>query len=372
MFVLKSFGIYMIYNNFIYILLIAIISLFRVILQRHKFSFFLITFLCIFLVMALRGPSVGIDLETFYYVNFPRFANAPWDSLNSVVWGGKWEYGFCIFCKILSYISTDPQFFTIVTSLIISFSICFFLYRNSKNFYISIIVFILFSSFYMSMNIIRQYLAFSVVLFGIDYLLRKNKFLIPLLLFIFAAQFHISAYISIIYLIIYKLKIVKPSFILIIISLIVPLIVKPLVSFALTLPFLSEYRFYLSSEHFTGFFTVNSILQFLLPCIILFLFYFNIYKNNPSIYNKFIFFSLVFCTMFKEFGFTMNVMSRLGIFMEPMLFISIPIIEVRLKRSGFGYLIIIFLFLILIAYFLFITFFRGEMLFGIDYKFFWS
>ncbi len=141
----------------------------------------------LFLVGALRHPSVGSDTYT-YIGHFERTINSSWIQILR----SKEEPGYFLLCKFISIFSRNPQWILVLVSLIYTLSVVNFLKNNSQNPEISIIVLIAFQFFAFSITGLRQTLAIAVVLFSFNFI-KQRKF-IPFFLFVILAYFfHNSA-----------------------------------------------------------------------------------------------------------------------------------------------------------------------------------
>lgn len=181
----------------IYIALIfTIFILFKFLKKKTALA---ISFILLALVAGLRKNTVGIDTMQ-YYTTFTEIGESSW-SFSEI----RFEKGYCVVVKILHLLFKNPQSLIICSSLFINFSIYKFIKNYSKNYLISILVFIFNNIYFSYMNIMRQALAISIILLGIKYLLNKKyiKFIIVILL---ASLFHTVAIASIILIPIYMLK----------------------------------------------------------------------------------------------------------------------------------------------------------------------
>jgi len=157
-------------------------------------------FIVLLLISSLRSVNVGTDMNVY----FSRYSIIGETSFNELyklneLWG--FEYGYMIFNKIMFSISTSYYFFTFVTSGFILFSFYKFMYKYSSNITVSYTLFILLYFFGTSLNLIRLFLAISINLFSIKYLIDRDfaRFL-PIVLL--ATTFHTTA---IVFLILYPL-----------------------------------------------------------------------------------------------------------------------------------------------------------------------
>lgn len=200
---------------FIYLVLMTIIlavgCFFKVNSTKTKQLVFLISVFTILAITAsLRSYNVGIDTEQFYR-NYMIINVAGWEN-SSVL---RYEFGFFALCKILNYISTDPQLLIIVSSCFICFSVGRFIYKNSNDVIFSSFLFISLNIFSMYLNVMRQAIAISIILFAIEFLKKPNikNIIIYILIVILAMQFHNSAIVMIIPLFFTRLKYTNISFI---------------------------------------------------------------------------------------------------------------------------------------------------------------
>src|SRR5699024_193999 len=130
-------------------------------------------FIVLLLISSLRSVNVGTDMNVY----FSRYSIIGETSFNELyklneLWG--FEYGYMIFNKIMFSISTSYYFFTFVTSGFILFSFYKFMYKYSSNITVSYTLFILLYFFGTSLNLIRLFLAISINLFRIKYLIDRD------------------------------------------------------------------------------------------------------------------------------------------------------------------------------------------------------
>lgn len=184
----------------IYLLSLAIISIIGLIFKcnqtKNKKIFFLIfSFLILTTIAMLRSNSVGVDTRQ-YVRNFSNIASLGFLNITKI----RYEIGFSVLCLLLSYISSNSQILIMVTSLIINISIFRFIYKNSDNVVLSVICYIVLNFFFMYMNIMRQALAIAIILWGYDYL-QKDRYITFIVIVLLATQFHTSAILAVILLI---------------------------------------------------------------------------------------------------------------------------------------------------------------------------
>ncbi|MEG2184647.1 MAG: EpsG family protein [Cloacibacillus sp.] len=133
-----------------------------------------------------RAESVGWDTETYFVIfkiidSSPGLTGAPWI-----------EKGFVALCKGIALLGGDARTLLYVCSFVTVSSCVLFFYKYSNSLLYSMFVFISLPYYYTSFDILRQYLAFSIFLFGYS-LVRQRRFFFFTLLIILASFFHKSA-----------------------------------------------------------------------------------------------------------------------------------------------------------------------------------
>lgn len=186
----------------IYFVLVFLIALFGVGIKanyndkrKRKFLFF--SFGLMILTASLRAPSVGIDLAGHYAIRYEQIAAYSWSQIPQYSAFSTYEIGYCYFCKLLSMINPNIQFYIFVTSAIVYGTIGYLIYNKSQDVILSTILVIFSCQYYMYMNIIRQALAVSVVLIGYMILDKSRRRIPDYIKFVFfvllASTFHDSA-----------------------------------------------------------------------------------------------------------------------------------------------------------------------------------
>lgn len=155
-----------------------------------KKIFIIVTFLQLYLLLALRDSYVGTDLNT--YLSF--FERSKLESFWNFDFA-RYEIGYVLLNKLLSFINNE-QIFIGVISFIPIFVIFRFIYRESKIIWLSIFLFITLGFFTNSFNIIRQMFAMSIITISYKYLVNNNfkRFIVTVLI---ASCFHNTALIFI-------------------------------------------------------------------------------------------------------------------------------------------------------------------------------
>lgn len=152
--------------------------------KNRELYFLFFSGFSLFLLMALRDPSVGVDIPS--YLNTYRQG-----SNNSYK---NDELGFYIFRTLCFKIGLSSQQFLALISGFIVFSFGRLFYKYSKNIFVSFWLFMTIGLFTMSMSGLRQIIAISILLFAVDDILNRN-ILTFIMKVILATTFHQSAFI---------------------------------------------------------------------------------------------------------------------------------------------------------------------------------
>ena len=144
-------------------------------------------FILLFLFAALRGENVGIDTTHRYRT----FNNMKALGIMYVIEETSVEVGYAALSYLLSLIFTKAWMSEVVYAAIILGIHIWFYYRYSNSLPYALALFIIFN-YSSTMNTTRQYLAISIVLIGVHYIIRKRW--IPAVIALGAATlFHTSA-----------------------------------------------------------------------------------------------------------------------------------------------------------------------------------
>ena len=146
----------------------------------------------LFMYGALRSTSVGIDVP-FYENAYQMLPNISFESLfTSTHLILSRDPFFYAFIKFLTFISEDPQFMLIVISAIVAICFSIFVYKNSINPLLSIIMFIGLRYYSFTLTGLRQAIAWSIVMLSYEFI--KDKKLIRFIATVcIASLFHSSA-----------------------------------------------------------------------------------------------------------------------------------------------------------------------------------
>lgn len=169
--------------------------------KKKNLIFLSLSFLQLFLISTFRF-DIGYDYQ-MYFEGFIRMGMEGFDTIKYM----DWEIGFNIYTKLIAMFTTNEKVFFAITALICLVPTAWFIFKNSKNVWLSTLLYINLSFFYCSMNFLRQSIAISILLFAWHFL-KKKKFIPFAIILVIASLFHVTVLIM---LPMYFLVNMKPS-----------------------------------------------------------------------------------------------------------------------------------------------------------------
>ncbi|KIO70372.1 EpsG family protein [Caldibacillus thermoamylovorans] len=311
--------------------------------NKAKNAFLFISFLPLLLISALRSPSVGADTENYLYgYNLIKDYFYP-DFFNVV----RWENGYVILNKLVSFMSNNEQIIIIATSFIILIGIFYFIYKNSLNFTFSIYLFLSLYFYLISFNLIRQFIAISILLMGF-HLIEKRKFFKYLIVVVIASTFHQPAILMIGLYFLYNLKLNAKNLTLIIGSAILLLVSFNYIMELIFIVF-PGYEYYIGTSYLEG----SGLLTTLISGSILFfgVFIKLTYKSD----KKFDFLLIIMIVSFLVSALSMYItlFNRLGYYFSIFNIIFIPYAIYLVKDQNVKIIYSSVIYIITFLYFLF-------------------
>ena len=155
----------------VYLIMLVLSILFLLLAERTekkklKILYYILSALPFFLVSAFRY-DVGTDYITRYTYDF-----------NTMVKGTdipNLEIGFKTMVQIIIFFTTDPLPVFVISSAIIVGLVMATIFTKSKNMVLSILIFFIGGFYFDSLNIMRQYISISIILFAYRFLLKERK-----------------------------------------------------------------------------------------------------------------------------------------------------------------------------------------------------
>lgn len=334
----------------------AILILFLIILfafVKNRKSCIIIAFATMAIISSLRSYSVGVDTLQYEHIFIVVGGS------NDSIFDYRVEFGFALLCKFLSFISKSPQILIITTSIFINFSFAKFVYNHSNDYKTSIFLYLFLNIFFMSMNIMRQVLAISILLFGYSHYKNNNfkKFLPYILL---AMCFHKVAILMVIP---FLMNIIAKNKILYLTSIIMTVLVFINIDFVFNLMSkIFGYNEYLGTSFFEGN-KFGSVFNFAVYLLLLLFSYKGCKKEGKIFQQTYI---LIIILLF--YSCRIILIERLYQLFIPFLIVMIPNgisnLKYNINKKQFVYFVAI-------VYFVIICFLRPEW-YGVEYSFFWT
>lgn len=359
----------------------------------RKKQFVFVVFGIMTLISALRASTIGIDLDLHYAKNYELISSVNWSDIPIFATLKQYEVGYCYFTKLLTYISTDVQFYIIFTSVVIYGVHGYFFYKKSEDVILSSSLFMFFCLFYMYMNIVRQAVAVSILLMA--YLIfseskkKVHNYVVFVLLVILASGFHSSAILCLVYLLFDKLKFTKIHMLLgIVVTALIYVGYSSVYKFALSiLGGNDKYSSYLDSEEYgVGYMNLQSIYYVIITLGAFLLgYYILVWKDKTShklfakqeykvksnesfmLYMSFIAFA---CRLLI---FKMSIITRFTFYFIPFVLILYPYAISKFKRRSNRIILNLTVYGVCLIYFVWVTLSNADTLYGVvPYEFFWK
>ena len=203
----------------IYLINIFLILLYSIFIKDKK-KFVILVSLQLFLILALRSSTLGVDLNNysagFNYIKnlsfFDMLSRLHFIDIATLVYPFDYEGGYALLNWIVGNLGLSFHGFLIVCAFINIFSVSYFIYKYSDMPWISFIVLCTFGIYTYFFGIIRQSLALSFFSFSLHFALQNKKGK-AIFLFFLAFWMHRAVLIMLpIYLFINKKSITKKSY----------------------------------------------------------------------------------------------------------------------------------------------------------------
>ena len=360
----------MIYFGVIFVLIVCNLILYPINNNNKKKIYLFISFMILSLISALRSKNVGVDTSLFYK-GFEEIILLKFSELDIM----RYEYGFMLLCKFLSYITHNPQILIIVTSIFINYAVVKFIYLNSKNVSYSIYIYILLNHYFLYMNVMRQAIAIAIILLALEDLKQNNikKFVVWVLV---ATMFHYSAILCISFIFIKQIQYKKKyNLALIILSIFITINIQYI--FLLMAKIIPQLAPYVGSEFDTSNY-FGALFNFLVSvAILIFGIFCNkqydeevaIYKNSNDclsfIYKLII--CYVICSLLEM---QIGIFNRITPYFSIFAIIWIPNNLIKILKSKTRLCFNVFVFMFLFMYFFIIAYYRPYWYGCIPYTFF--
>ncbi len=342
---------------YIVLIIVIVLSYFitKKIFPNYKKKYCIFIGIILFLMLALRDVSMGVDLQGLYIPYFNIIKNLTFAETIKFSQRYQTEIIFYILNKIISLFSTNIRFYLVIMSIPYVYFVSRFIYKYSKNPLLGFLIFLSLNYYCFSFSALRHTLAASFLVLSFDYLKKKN--LIPFIITVLLASlFHSTA---LIFLIAYPISYLKINWKQVCIILFILLCSTLFKNFIFSFIFLI-----FDSGHFYNYFKLGKsmslvffAINFLLYLFMLYLF--NKHKNNQE--NQ-LFLNLQFlCVCFAALTPVLGEMIRISFYFGIFLCASLPnaIESSKYKENKKIYYLVLSTCFIL--YFLFFTVYNSSL-----------
>ncbi len=179
--------------------------------KRNDFVF-ISFFVGFFLLLALRHPSMGIDLHygrpEGYLAGFMEISRLSWSDILSNVPFRNYEKGFVIFAKLVSMIWANEQFFLVMCALAALLPMAVALYMASEDKLLSAAIFLGLPIFCLLFSTLRQIIAIGICALAIV-AIQKKKPIVFFLSVLAASLFHETALVFLVAYPLYHIRLTK-------------------------------------------------------------------------------------------------------------------------------------------------------------------
>lgn len=147
-------------------------------IQKHGQSiFFLLSFVFLGCIAAFRG-DFSQDYPTYYY-QLKIYEGYSFQQIFQVR-----DFGFAFFCKLITLITDNYIYFFVIMALITVMMYCLVIQKESRDYYLSLLMFVAVDNYIISFNLMRNILAVAMFFYLARYIWEKQpvKYVIGVLL----------------------------------------------------------------------------------------------------------------------------------------------------------------------------------------------
>lgn len=344
--------------NLFIICLIGIISL-TIKNKNIRRKFFLYgAFIDLFLFLSLRALTVGIDMPIYLQI---------YDDCNlygwNVIYNLRYEVGFITYTKLIANIINSEQIYVCITAFLALIGPFYIIKKYSKNYFLSVFLFITFQFFTYDFYLLRQVIAISIVLLSIKFVEERKlfKFIFMVLL---ATIFHTTTCLFLIVYWIYKIR-VNNRKLLWLTGIAIAIMILGNTVINMVFQYFYKYAYYSQLTNEGG----GYFYLFVLICIFVFTtlirdVYFNSEKTNSLWYNI-----LIFAILVQLFATIQSIFNRVTIYYSISIIIVLPNVIRCLRKSNLRLIVSILIYIFLTFYYVIET--QNSIIY-MDYSFFWQ
>lgn len=277
--------------------------------------------LFIFLIMIILVAGLRYEIGTDYITYREIYINLSFDNLSYLEPGYRYVNLFFKYIG-LSY-ETSVFIFAIITNVLFYL----FIRHYSVSVPVSLLLYICLNYYFIAFNVVRQMIGVAIFLNGIDYAFKK-KYLYFFLITAFAALFHYTIFIGVVY---PMFKINRKRMYIILWLASIPFIVLPIQSIIIKL---LPASFFYASYFTSSFFTKTSsaaVFKLIVPnaFVILILYYISVFDKVTERFWVNVF---IFSTAFANIAHGVNVLIRLNYVFQISEIILYPLVISKIQK----------------------------------------
>lgn len=356
------------------LLLIAPISLvvFRNNEKKEKIAL-LLTCIAVFLLLALRSKDSGCDLNAYAYI-YERLKDVSFfEVVKGFVFFGKStlvdvEWGYTLFTWVFSRIGLGFQLLLVVQSAFCVFSIWHFIGEYSAKPSLSIVIIIAFGVIDYSYCILRQAMAFSVILFAVE-CLSKKRYICFVVLLMIAVLFHKS---TALFIIVLPLSFVPINWYTSMVWIALSALILPLFPLLNRL-FIERFMMKFGRSYLSQGFEFGELIIVILAIALFITFFYCKKKEDVTSFDKSVFWSFMICVPLEFTAMYMPIIGRL-LTLCFMPFASVAItnsfIDERNEKDKLTCVLEILIYLVVFAYYAYCLYYDKRLLGIVPYRMF--
>lgn len=314
--------------------------------KNHKIisSFFLIVVFLILTILSGTRYNVGVDYSN--YINMFKYKTY-----------GYLDFGSRLLYKVSTYITNEPQFIIILFAALTNFAVLMAIYRVKDKCKPSLVLAsYLFIFFPFSFNIIRQSLAMAICFLAFTYLKESSKK--AYLIVVFAGLIHYSAFLILLFFVVYtksnEKNIYKNILILSIIFIFGAFFYLIFIGNSGTS---IKYGSYWQKISFSAL-EYNTLISYVPFWILILLFKKTVSNNEENIYKILTTMYLVGCLF--EFIFSSSAISRIGLYFSFFIIYLFPLLLEKIEDNKSRNVIKGAYLIFLCAYFIVVYYYHGR------------
>lgn len=281
----------------------------------------------LFGLSGFRNITVGTDTRNYigifnliqdYDMQTVLFEPIPLDYFS-----GK---GYLFVNKFLSILIPHSQTIVIVSSMLIFIGITFFIYQYSKDALFSWYLFVTLYFLAYSFNIMRQYVAISLILVAVHFFFKKMKWSFVLIVLFTSFFFHSSALILLSLLIFDLFEINSKNMMVLLLSMLIATVIIYF-NIEFFLNFIGRYQRYIGTQYFEQVQLGGTYLIWVAKFTVIVFLYFKFTRETSLIRQKEIYYSALFiCASLciEIIGSNLFILGRLAYYFDIFLIIIIP------------------------------------------------